>query len=104
MKILLLAPQPFYTPRGTPIAVRELIEALTGQGHRITLLTYHEGEDVEIPGCEVRRIPRWVGVRNVPPSFSLKKVWCDAVMSIQCLALVRRERFDLIHAVEEAAD
>ncbi len=33
MKILMLAPQPFFEERGTPIAVRLAAEALAGQGH-----------------------------------------------------------------------
>ena len=37
------------------------------------------------------------------PGFSLKKVVCDAVMFVECLRMVRRNRYDLIHAVEESA-
>ena len=33
MKILLVAPQPFYRERGTPIAVRVLAEQLCAFGH-----------------------------------------------------------------------
>ncbi len=35
MKILLLAPHPFYQERGTPIAVRLLAETLAEDGHTI---------------------------------------------------------------------
>ncbi len=103
MKILLLAPHPFFQPRGTPIAERMLLEVLTGHGHRVDVLTYPEGEDVDLPGCRIRRIPRPPFVRNVRPGFSLKKLACDAVMLAQTLALVRRNRYDLVHAVEESA-
>ncbi len=103
MKILLLAPHPFFTHRGTPIAVKGLAEGLTELGHRITLLTYPQGEDVEIPGCELRRIPRVVGSSEIRPGFSPRKLVCDAVMGFSCLRLLRRERFDLVHAVEESS-
>ena len=46
MRILLMAPQPFYIERGTPIAVKLLARALCSAGHTVDLLTYHEGEDV----------------------------------------------------------
>ena len=50
MRILLVAPQPFYQERGTPIAVRMLVEVLCGQGHAVDLLTFHEGADLDIEG------------------------------------------------------
>jgi glycosyltransferase involved in cell wall biosynthesis len=103
VKILLLAPQPFFQARGTPIAVRLVLEFLTGRGHRVDLLTYHEGSDVQIPNCRIVRIPRLPGVRNIRPGFSLKKVLCDVVMLASCVGLMRRTRYDLVHAVEESA-
>ncbi len=103
MKILLLAPQPFFQARGTPIAVRLVVEFLGSRGHQVDLLTYHEGSDVEIPNCRIVRIPRVPGVRNIRPGFSFKKVICDAVMLVSCARMLRRTRYDLVHAVEESA-
>lgn len=103
MKILLLAPHPFYSQRGTPIAVRSLIEVLASKGHSVHVLTYHLGQDVAIPGCQLHRIPRWIGVKDVPPGFSFRKLLCDLALTARCHRLMRRERFDLVHAVEEAA-
>ena len=103
MKILLLAPHPFFQARGTPLAVRMVLEFLSSRGHRVDVLTLHEGEDVEIPNCRIHRIPALPGVRNVRPGFSLKKVLCDVAMFAVCLQMIRRTRYDLIHAVEESA-
>lgn len=103
MKILLLAPHPFFQQRGTPIAERMLLEVLTDHGHQVDVLTFPEGEDVDLPGCRILRIPRPPFVRNVRPGFSVKKLACDAVMLARTLALVRRNRYDLVHAVEESA-
>ena len=44
MKILFLAPQPFFLERGTPIAVRMAVETLARLGHRVDLLVEREGE------------------------------------------------------------
>jgi glycosyltransferase involved in cell wall biosynthesis len=80
-----------------------LLEVLAAQGHQIDVLTFPGGEDPKIPNCRVLRIsaPAWtLGMR---PGFSLKKLACDAVMLGTCLARVRRERYDLVHAVEESA-
>src|SRR4029079_16372244 len=96
-------PHPFFQARGTPLAVRTVLEFLSARGHQVDVLTLHEGEDVTIPECRIYRIPRLPGVRNVRAGFSFKKVACDAVMVVECLRMVRRTRYDLIHAVEESA-
>ena len=103
MKILLLAPHPFYQARGTPIAVKTVLEFLSARGHEVDVLTYHEGSQVDIPNVRVFRIPRVPFCNNIRPGFSLKKLACDVVMTGSALRMVRRTRYDLVHAVEEAA-
>ena len=103
MRILLLAPHPFFQARGTPIAVRTVLEFLSERGDSVDVLTYSEGADVEIRNCRIHRIPRVPGLRNIRAGFSVKKVICDALMVVACLGMVRRTRYDLIHAVEESA-
>ena len=56
MKILLLAPQPFYTQRGTPIAIRNLASVLGDAGHQIDMLTYPGGIDVALPNTQITRL------------------------------------------------
>jgi glycosyltransferase involved in cell wall biosynthesis len=103
VRILLLAPHPFYQARGTPIAVKTVLEFLSDRGDTVDVLTYAEGSDVSIPNCTVYRIPRVPGLQGIRPGFSLKKVLSDVLMIGSCLRLVRRTRYDLIHAVEESA-
>lgn len=103
MKILLLAPQPFFQGRGTPIAVKMVLEFLSARGHEVDVLTYHEGSSVDLPNCRIHRIPRLPGVRDIRPGFSLKKILCDMAMLVSCAGLMRRTRYDLVHAVEESA-
>jgi glycosyltransferase involved in cell wall biosynthesis len=80
-----------------------VLEFLSSRGHQIDLLTFHEGENVEIPNCRIHRIARPLGIRNIRPGFSVKKVVCDLFMFVKCLKMVRRNSYDLIHAVEESA-
>jgi glycosyltransferase involved in cell wall biosynthesis len=103
VNILVLAPHPFFQARGTPLAVKRVLQFLSARGHQLDLLTFHEGEDVEIPNCRIHRIARPFGIRNIRPGFSFKKVVCDVFMFVKCLRMVRKKRFDLIHAVEESA-
>jgi len=57
VKILLLAPHPFFQARGTPLAVRTVLEFLSGRGHHVDILTLHEGEDLALPNCRIHRLP-----------------------------------------------
>jgi glycosyltransferase involved in cell wall biosynthesis len=102
VRILFLAPHPFFAERGTPIAVRQAVTVLCEHGHEVDLLTYHEGEDIVIAGARLIRIRPRSRIRNVPIGFSLKKLVCDAWMAVAAFRLVRRHDYDVVHAVEEA--
>ena len=69
MNILLLAPQPFYQERGTPIAVKLLVETLCEVGNNIDLLTYHKGENISVPGLKIFRITQAPFANNIPKDF-----------------------------------
>jgi glycosyltransferase involved in cell wall biosynthesis len=103
VKILLLAPQPFFQGRGTPIATKMVLEFLGGRGHQVDVLTYHEGSNIDLPNCRIHRIRPVPAVRNIRPGFSLKKIICDIAMFRACIAMMRRTQYDLVHAVEESA-
>lgn len=65
MRILMLAPQPVFDPRDTPISVYQRLEALSSLGHEINLNTYHVGTDVHISNVRVLRIPRVPFINNI---------------------------------------
>ena len=43
LRVLFLAPQPFFEVRGTPLAVLHLTRALAALGHEVDLLTFPQG-------------------------------------------------------------
>lgn len=102
MKILLIAPHPFYKERGTPIAVKLLAKTLCEFGNEIDLLTYHEGTDVNIIGLKLFRIKKPPFCHNIPIGFSFKKVIADVYLTFHMIALVLNNKYDVIHAVEES--
>ncbi len=102
MNILIIAPQPFYQERGTPIAVRLLIETLCSMGHRVDVLVFHEGEDISIPGMRLIRAGRPPGIGSVPIGISWQKLVCDLWLIGKMMQLLRRNSYDVVHAVEEA--
>ena len=103
MKVLVLAPHPFYQERGTPIAVDLLVRALGERGDEVHLLTFHEGEDRHYPFLELQRIRPFPHVSNVPPGFSLRKLLCDGYLFWRFLSMMRANHYDVVHAVEESA-
>jgi len=50
LRILFLAPQPFFEVRGTPLAVLHLTRALAALGHEVDLLTFPQGEPAATTG------------------------------------------------------
>ena len=102
MKILVLAPHPFFQNRGTPIALRMLLETLAQDGHKLTVLVYAEGEDITIPGCTIIRIKKPPLVKNIQPGFSWKKLVSDLYLYKTAKKLLKLQEFDMIHAGEEA--
>jgi len=103
MKVLLLAPQPFFEDRGTPIAVDLVLRVLSEEGHEVHVLTYHLGSDRSYPGITIHRIPRLPFIRNVRPGFSWEKVICDIFLSFQALYLLIAKRPRMLHALEETS-
>jgi glycosyltransferase involved in cell wall biosynthesis len=99
----MLAPEPFYEERGTLIAADLLIRAMCGQGHEVDLVTFHLGDDRPRDGLEIHRIRPWPRLERIRPGFSIGKVWCDLFLFFKAIGMMRRRRYDLIHAIEESA-
>ncbi len=102
MKALVVAPQPFFSYRGTPLSVYHRTLVMAELGVEIDLLTYGEGHDVEIPGVRILRIPRLRALEPVPVGPSWRKALLDVPMVLWTIALLLRRRYDVVHAHEEA--
>lgn len=102
-RVLVVAPEPFYEDRGTPIAVRSVLQALSELQYRVDLLTYPVGQPVFIPRVRVLRLPNLFGLRHVPVGLSVRKLLLDATLVPALWWRLRRERYCCVHAVEEAA-
>jgi len=93
---LILAPTSFFADYGCH--VRILVEALALQrlGHRVTVCTYHNGEDIQ--GLHIVRTTGIPWRRQYEVGSSLHKLAFDALLSIRSLAWTVRRRPDIIHA------
>jgi glycosyltransferase involved in cell wall biosynthesis len=103
MKILMLAPEPFFQPRGTPISVYQRIKALSDLGHEVDLVTYHLGEDKEIKNLKISRIPNVFFIKKIKIGPSLKKIPLDFLLFLRASGLLLRHKYDLIFSHEEGA-
>jgi len=102
MRALVIAPQPFFSPRGTPYSVYYRTLVTSELGVEVDLLTYGEGEDVNIPGVRIYRIPRFEAFGNVKTGPSLLKLFLDAFILARAVALLCRTRYAFVHAHEES--
>ncbi len=78
MRILQLAPHPFFQERGTPIDVLQVLRVLVERPDTtVDLLVYHEGDDVDLPNLTIYRTPALPLTRGIRPGFSFKKLICN---------------------------
>ena len=101
MHILMIAPEPFFEPRGTPFSEYHRIKALLALGHTIDLVTYPFGHDVELPGLRVFRClrPPFITSVGIGPSFA--KVPLDVSLAGTAFRRALAGRYDAIHSHEE---
>jgi glycosyltransferase involved in cell wall biosynthesis len=101
VRLLMIAPEPFFEPRGTPFSEFHRIRALTELGHHVDLVTYPFGEDVAMPGLRIFRCLRPPFVTGVQVGPSLAKIPLDAMMALTATRRALTQRYDAIHSHEE---
>lgn len=101
MKVLMIAPTPFFADRGTHIRILEEALALRRRGHEVTIATYHIGNDLapqEAQGIDVRRIRRllfWYHKLEAGPDW--QKIVLDLMLIRKTFYLARTWHPDIIH-------
>jgi glycosyltransferase involved in cell wall biosynthesis len=103
MRILMIAPEPFFEPRGTPFSEYHRIRALGDLGHQVDLVTYPFGRDVSLPGLRIYRCARPPLVRSVRIGPSLPKVLLDLSLAVAACGRALRGRYDAVHSHEEGS-
>ncbi|HEX4348448.1 MAG TPA: glycosyltransferase family 4 protein [Vicinamibacterales bacterium] len=101
MHILMIAPEPFFEPRGTPFSEYHRIRALAELGHTVDLVTYPFGHTVTLPGMRVFRCLRPPFVDGVKIGPSVAKLPLDAMLTLTALRRAMSDRYDAVHSHEE---
>lgn len=102
MKALVIAPQPFFNYRGTPFSVYYRTLVMAEKGVKVDFLTYGQGMDVDLPGVRILRIPAFRFLGPVPIGPSPLKLFLDVFILVRMIWLLIRNRYDFVHAHEEA--
>ncbi len=95
----MIAPEPFFEPRGTPFSQFHRIRALTDLGHEVDLVTYPFGEEVARPGIKFYWRPPFLRRIGVGPS--LAKIPLDLALAVTALRQALAGRYDAVHSHEE---
>ncbi|MDZ7369671.1 MAG: glycosyltransferase family 4 protein [candidate division KSB1 bacterium] len=103
LHILMVAPQPWFQPRGTPFSVLHRIKALSLLGHHIDLVTYPIGQDIQIDRLRIFRAARVPFIKTVKIGPSIPKIFLDIALYRKTVELLQQNRYDYLHTHEEAA-
>lgn len=96
LRILMLAPTPYFADRGCHVRIYEEARVVRQLGHDVRLVTYHLGRDMaDIPTERIVRIP-WYRKLTAGPSWH--KPYLDALLFFKALSVARSFRPHLIHA------
>ncbi len=99
----MIAPEPFFEPRGTPFSEYHRIRALLDLGHTVDLVTYPFGKNIDMPGLRIFRAARPPFITHVKIGPSPAKVFLDLTLTLTALNRARQGRYDAVHSHEEGA-
>jgi glycosyltransferase involved in cell wall biosynthesis len=95
-KILMIAPTSFFSDYGAHVRPLEEILILQAAGHKVTICTYHNGNDVA--GINIKRSLNVPWKKGVQVGSSRHKLYFDAVLALKILQVGLKEKPDIIHA------
>jgi len=102
-RILMIAPEPFFEPRGTPFSVLWRLKALSQIGCQVDLLTYPVGQNVTIDNVKIFRPWPIPFIKEVPIGPSWQKCLLDVLLIVEAAWLLLKTRYDILHTHEEAS-
>ncbi len=96
MKVLHLAPTPFFSDRGCHIRILSILDAIQHSGGQNILCTYPLGRD--LPGIDIRRIGAVIGYEKTEAGPQKGKIIADLKLLFLGLQVALKEKPDVLHA------
>ena len=95
----MVAACPFPYPRGTPVRIFRMADALARRGHEVHVVTYHLGESEPTGRFAVHRIPNVRTYRKFSPGPTWQKLAVvDSLLAVQLARVLSKHRIDVVHA------
>lgn len=96
LRVLMIAPTPFFSDRGCHVRILEEGRALQGEGARVLIVTYPNGNDVA--GIETVRVGKWLGYEKVEAGPHFLKPFLDILLFFKALKIAYKFKPHVIHA------
>jgi glycosyltransferase involved in cell wall biosynthesis len=96
LKVLMIAPTPFFADRGCHVKILEEIKTLSKRNINITLVTYHIGRDIK--GIDTYRIINIPWYKKLDAGPSIHKYYLDLLLAAKALKVALKTKPDIIHA------
>ncbi len=96
LKVLMIAPTPYFADRGCHVRIYEEARALMRLGHDVRIVTYHLGRDM--PGIPTYRIPLVPWYKKLSAGPSWHKPYLDILLLFRALTVARIFRPHILHS------
>lgn len=99
LNIAIVAACPFPYPRGTPVRIHRMAEALAVRGHDVHVAAYHLGEDAANEPFATHRIMNVPTYKRTEAGPSPQKLLvCDPLLVMKLAQVYRKQKIDVVHA------
>lgn len=96
LRILKIAPTPFFADYGCHVRIFEEIRLLQSLGHQVRVVTYPAGRDLD--DVDIRRIPNVTFASAVKVGSSRRKLLYDPILAAEAMRQALGFRPDIVHA------
>ena len=96
LKILMIAPTPFFADRGCHVKILEEIRALIRRNIDVKVVTYHIGRNIE--GVDIQRIVNIPWYKKLEAGPSIHKYYLDLLLAFKAIKVAAKFKPDIIHA------
>lgn len=94
--VLKIAPTSFFSDYGCHVRIYEETLALQALGNKVTICTYHTGDNIE--GLDVRRAMNTPGRKTVQVGSNIRKLYYDVLLFLKTAQAALSIRPQVIHA------
>ncbi|MCL5072550.1 MAG: glycosyltransferase family 4 protein [Actinobacteria bacterium] len=96
IKVLMIAPTPFFADRGCHVKILEEVRALSRRNIDVKVVTYHIGRDIE--GVDIQRITNIPWYKKLEAGPSIHKYYLDLLLAFKAIKVAAKFKPDIIHA------